>query len=78
MTANKNETTKLLNAQIGQELMTLANHNDRIYAATWSPGSQQLVVASLDKETLMIDNGTLVVTKEGRYDICKPFPEEKK
>jgi len=27
---------------------------------------------------LMIEDGTLVVTKEGRYDIRKPFPEEKK
>ena len=27
---------------------------------------------------LMIEDGTLMVTKEGRYDIRKPFPEEKK
>jgi len=27
---------------------------------------------------LMIEDGTLVVTKEGRYDIRKPFPEENK
>ena len=49
VTASWDKTAKVWDAQTGQELTTLAGHDDRVWSAVYSPDGQRVVTASSDQ-----------------------------
>ena len=64
VTASRDQTAKVWEAQTGTELLTLTGHDNYVVSSAYSPDGQRIVTASDDKTAKVWDGAAQIYTTD--------------